>query len=138
MFSDFSVAKWLDDNSIQISDEQRLFIADFDSYFANLMTDFTSVKGSLDDIILRDLAENIMNEFSVQNKTLAWALIDKSKISLSDGDIIGLREQLDLLRQNPSFDAVFFDSKSQPVFVSMGKASKHFYDNARSVMGLNR
>lgn len=138
MFSNFSVSKWLDENSISVSDEQRLFISNFDCYFADLISDFNSLKNRLDEISLRNLSENIMDEFSVKNKTLAWALIDRSKISLDDGEIVGLREQLELLKKDNSFNAVFYDESSRPVFVSVGKSSKQFYDTARSVMGLNK
>lgn len=122
---------WMEEQEIPLNEEQKAVIAQFDEELAALK----------EDVAQRQLAQLIEEELArqnVSNSRLLWALLDKDKLSVEEGQLVGLREQLKALKEDKDTAFLFGGGKQQPRFVSVGKKKRHQENAARAVMGLSK
>lgn len=122
---------WMEEQEIPLSQEQKAVVADFDAELAALKEDVAQRQ-------LAQLLEEALQEAGVKNTRLLFALLDKDKLSVEEGQLLGLSQQLKALKEDKDTAFLFSNKQAQPRFVAMGKKGPQRENAARAVMGLSK
>ncbi len=128
-----NILQWLQEQQIHLTEQQQeelsAFQREVDALFAQQYQSqlITAVEAEL-------------SLWGVTKQKLLWALLDQSKLTLQEGEVLGLKEQLTSLKADPE-TAFLFEARSteKPRFVPLGRSGnvQTARDAAvRGVMGL--
>lgn len=133
-----AILAYLEDEKVALSEEQKAQVLAFDQQLEEYRMQAEVLQREKDEADLIRLVEDELERSGVENLRLAWALLDKEKLSLEDGEVKGLQEQISALKKEQETAFLFEKQENLPRFVSVGKVGRHREDAARSVMGLRK
>ena len=136
--NDAGILAYLEGEKLSLTDEQKAVIRQYDQLLEEWKDQAERLQKEADQAAMAQLVEEEMNRQGVKNQKLIWALLDKDRLSLADGELQGLAEQLEKLRADEETAFLFRERRRQPRFVPVGRTSRHREDGARKFMGLNR
>ncbi len=85
---------------------------------------------------LAQLAQEEMARYGVDRPAIVWALIDPEKVSIQDGELQGLAQQLEELKAREDTAFLFEETVERPRFIPLGRKNSARELQARQVMGL--
>lgn len=131
-----SLLLWMEQEKIALTEEQKERIAAFEQELQQAKALAEELQKDVEQRQMAQLVEEALRQAGGRNIPVLWALLDKERLSLVDGEIQGLAEQLKELKESEDTAFLFAGRHAQPQFVTVGKTARLREDGARAVMGL--
>ncbi len=125
------ILAWMEQENIPLTEEQKTVLMAFQQ-------ELTELRQDVEQRQMAQLMEEELARQKVKNSRLLWALLDKDKLRLEDGELVGLKEQLKQLKEDEDTAFLFESQHQQPQFVALGKTVRPKENGARAVMGLKK
>ena len=132
----FNILAYLESENVSLSDGQKAVIAEFQNQAEAWKNEAATLAEEQAQMQLAQLAEEEMRRYGVSNPRVVWALLNQEKITLEEGEVKGLAEQLEELKRGEDTAFLFESKRPKPKFVPVGKVGRHRENAARAVMGL--
>ncbi len=132
---------WMQEQPLEWTEEQRQTLMQAQEELDTLRAQLDAMQQenlkNQEEEALSEAIEAEFKERSITRGAVIRALLDRSKISLEDGEIVGLREQLDAMSADETTAFLFEPERELPRFVPVGRKSlSHREKAARRIMGL--
>ena len=131
-----NILAYLESENVSLSDGQKAIIAEFQNQAEAWKNEAATLAEEQAQMQLAQLAEEEMRRYGVGNPRVVWALLNQEKITLEEGEVKGLAEQLEELKRGEDTAFLFESKRPKPKFVPVGKVGRHRENAARAVMGL--
>lgn len=131
-----NILAYLESENVSLSDGQKAVIAEFQNQAEAWKNEAATLAEEQAQMQLAQLAEEEMRRHGVSNPRVVWALLNQEKITLEEGEVKGLAEQLEELKRGEDTAFLFESKRPKPKFVPVGKVGRHRENAARAVMGL--
>ena len=131
-----NILAYLESENVSLSDGQKAVIAEFQNQAEAWKNEAAALAEEQAQMQLAQLAEEEMRRYGVSNPRVVWALLNQEKITLEEGEVKGLAEQLEELKRGEDTAFLFESKRPKPKFVPVGKVGRHRENAARAVMGL--
>lgn len=131
-----NILAYLESENVSLSDGQKAVIAEFQNQAEAWKNEAAALAEEQAQMQLAQLAEEEMRRHGVSNPRVVWALLNQEKITLEEGEVKGLAEQLEELKRGEDTAFLFESKRPKPKFVPVGKVGHHRENAARAVMGL--
>lgn len=131
-----NILAYLESENVSLSDGQKAVIAEFQNQAEAWKNEAATLAEEQAQMQLAQLAEEEMRRYGVSNPRVVWALLNQEKITLEEGEVKGLAEQLEELKRGEDTAFLFESKRPKPKFVPVGKVGRHRENAARAVMGL--
>ena len=131
-----NILAYLESENVSLSDGQKAVIAEFQNQAEAWKNEAATLAEEQAQMQLAQLAEEEMRRYGVSNPRVVWALLNHEKITLEEGEVKGLAEQLEELKRGEDTAFLFESKRPKPKFVPVGKVGRHRENAARAVMGL--
>ena len=131
-----NILAYLESENVSLSDGQKAVIAEFQNQAEAWKNEAATLAEEQAQMQLAQLAEEELRRYGVSNPRVVWALRNQEKITLEEGEVKGLAEQLEELKRGEDTAFLFESKRPKPKFVPVGKVGRHRENAARAVMGL--
>ena len=131
-----NILAYLESENVSLSDGQKAVIAEFQNQAEAWKNEAATLAEEQAQMQLAQLAEEEMRRYGVSNPRVVWALLNQEKITLEEGEVKGLAQQLEELKRGEDTAFLFESKRPKPKFVPVGKVGRHRENAARAVMGL--
>lgn len=132
----FNILAYLESENLSLTEGQKAMLADFQQEAKGWKDEVEALQRERYEMQLAQLAQEEMAHFGVKNPKVVWALVNPEKVSLEEGQLKGLSEQLEQLKRGDDTAFLFESGRPKPKFAAVGKVGRHRENAARAVMGL--